>query len=137
LQASVAEKLCSSFTPRQEAADLLSQVYTSEPLLRVLIEKQIATLSAPIYESFEGRQPSSSQFMRYETTKTGQFHAAGNDGSHVAVLEFTVTGRCGMHDQTRRAFSQKSYGLKTGERVECLSRSQFQVADTGVLLQRI
>lgn len=136
LQAVVAEKLRSSFTPRQESAQLLGQIHTSEPLLQILIEKQIASLSAPVYTAFSGPRTKPARFMRYQTQKTGQFPATGDDGSNVDVLEFTVTAQCGAQDQTRRALTHQSYGLKSGERVERLNYWEFQVAQTGVVLRK-
>lgn len=138
LQAVVATKLRSPFTARKEAVWLLTQVHTSEPLLQVLIEKQIAHLSAPHYESFAGPpQTESLRFKSHETQKTGQFEAAAEGGARYEIIEFTVTTRFRAMDETRRASRQKAYGLRNGDRIERVGAYEFRIVTTGTLLRVI
>lgn len=136
LQALVARELRSSFTPRQELVELLNQVHTSEPLLQILIEREIARLSAQPYESFDNPRSHPAKFMRYETCKAGQFDAVTSDGQHHTVLEFTVTAQGGTMNEARRSLSHSSFGLPNGDRVDCLGPAEFQIAATGVRLQK-
>ena len=135
LQAAVARELRSSFTPRQELVELLNQVHTGEPLLQVLIEREVARLSAQPYESFTGPRSSPANFMRHETIKAGQFDAVTPDGAHHTILEFTVTAHGSTVDQTQCSQTHRSFGLANGDRVDCLGPSLFRITTTGVRLQ--
>ena len=135
-QADVANALRSSFTSTQEILTLLSQVQTEQPLLQVLIEKETAHLSTRAYESFASPRSNSARFTRYETAKTGQFDAVSADGARYAVLEFTVTARSGAMDHNRRLLTEKSFGLTNGDRIDRVNSTEFQIAETGVMLRR-
>lgn len=136
-QATVADELRSPFTSAQESIALLNQVQTEDPLLRVLIDRETAHLSAPVYESFEARHTNAARFVQSATVKTGSFVTIDSKGLRHTVIEFTVTARCGLHDQTRRSMSERSFGLASGERVTQLSFADFQIASSGLLLHRI
>lgn len=136
-QEKVANALRSPFTATKDSLELLSQVQTEEPLLRVLIDREVAHLSAPLYESFGTPHSSAGAFMRFDTVKTGKFDAIDADGVRCTVLEFTVTARCGMQDQTRRSMSERSFGLANGDRVNQVSFADFQNANSGVLMHRV
>jgi len=133
----VADGLRSAFTSAQESIALLNQVRTEDPLLQVLIDREIAHLSAPVYESFGARHAKDARFVQSATVKTGSFDAIDADGLRHTVIEFTVTARCGMHDRTRRSMSERSFGLVSGERVTQVSFTDFQIASNGRLMQRI
>jgi len=136
LQARITTELRSSLTSTTTARELLDQVHTDEPLLQLLIEREVAHISAPAYRSYASPRAHSVQLLRSETKKTGEFIAVGPDGTRYTVLEFTVTARSGMLDQTRREMTQKSFGLATGERLTCLNLTDFQIANTGITLKR-
>ncbi|MET0498981.1 MAG: GGDEF domain-containing protein [Steroidobacteraceae bacterium] len=136
LQARVSKELRSSLTSSATAKELLDQVHTDEPLLQLLIEREVAHISTPAYRSYTSPRIHSVQLLRNETKKTGEFIAVGPDGTLYTVLEFTVTARSGMLDQTRRELTQKSFGLDTGERVTCVNLTDFQIEHMGITLKR-
>ena len=136
LQARVSKELRSSLTSTTTAKELLEQVHTDEPLLKLLIEREVAHICAPPYRSFSSPRAYPVQLLRNETKKTGEFIAVGPDGTRYTVFEFTVTARSGMLDQTRREMTQKSFGLSTGERLNCVNLTEFQIANTGITLKR-
>jgi len=136
-QAKVANALRSPFTATQDSLELLNQVQTEDPLLRVLIDREVAHLSAPLYESFDARRAGIARFTQFDTIKTGTFDAIDDDGVRFTVIEFTVTARSGMLDPSRRSQSEKSFGLANGDLVTRVSFTDFQNANTGILLHRV
>jgi len=133
LQTALAREFRSSFTPTQQLLEHLNEIHTSEPLLQVLIEREVAQISAAICAPVSSNTPSAS-CVRYETRKTQTLDAIASDGSHYTILEFTVTAQGGASDQTRRASMQKSYGLSNGDRVIRGGRTDFHIEETGVAL---
>jgi len=134
LQTALAQEFRSSFTPTQQLLDHLGEISSSEPLLQVLIEREMAQMSGAVCTPVVPRI-SSTPFIRYETRKTQTFEAVATDGSRSTILEFTVTAQRGALDQTRSSLTQKSYGLPNGNRVVRDSRTEFHIEETGVTLR--
>lgn len=136
LRARIARELRSSFTPVQTIMDLLRQVRTEEPLMQILIERHLACLSMVSPVAVDTVRAAAQAVARNETSKTGEFVALDRDGTAHAVLEFTITKRPGVPDQTQRKLTQRSFGLTDGRRVYRLNATDFQVADTDLILKK-